>query len=207
MRNNRLIAQHKLESAKVYTDRWYWVTTLPKNISVMEVGVAAGDFSQHIVDHINPSRLVLLDSFEQDDIQLANANRLKRYSYGENFKFVENRFRAYGYVELVEGNTLNTLPKLAEDSNNKFDMIYLDAGHKYENISSDLFYASQMVKTNGTLAINDYMAWDENNDRYDVIYAVNEFLDKNQDWIVSGIALERSMYADIYLTKRAFGQD
>lgn len=207
MQNNRLIRQDQLELAKVYTDRWYWITTLPKGISVMEVGVAAGDFSQHIVDHVNPSRLVLLDSFEQDDIQLANANRLKRYSYGENFKFVENRFSSYGYVELVEGNTLNTLPKLAENSNNKFDMIYLDAGHKYENISSDLFYASQMVNTNGTLAINDYMAWDENNDRYDVIYAVNEFLDKNQDWIVCGIALERSMYADIYLTKRAFGQD
>ncbi len=207
MRNDRLISQDQLNDTKIFSDRWHWISTLPTGISFMEVGVAAGDYSEHILKTLKPSRLTLIDLFVQSDNTLARPDFKQRYYEGQNYEFVKNRFRENPNVEIIRGNSLGVLKQLATAEPKSFDVIYLDAGHKYDTLPIDITNSVAILKDNGILALNDYMAWDENGDRYDVIYAVNEFLDNNKDWYVYGIALERSMYADIYLKKRAFGQD
>jgi len=200
MKEIKLIDQKQLATAKVYTDRWHWATTLKTGMSILEVGVAAGDFSEHLIKNAKPSRLVLLDKFDQCDPALAAGDRPLRYKEGQNLEFVKNRFKDYNFVEFLVGDTLDVLPKLTKEKQ-IFDVIYIDASHRIPYIESDIKHASEMIDKNGFLAINDYIAWDQNGEKYDVIYSVNKFLDENTNWYVSGIALERNMYSDIYLRK------
>lgn len=191
------IPQKQLENAKLYRNRWYWITTLNKNISVMEVGVAAGDFSAKIIEHLNPYRLVLVDTFVQCDPILAANGRELRYLEGENEAFVRNRFKNNPEVEVVVGLSQEVLPKL----NEKFDMIYLDASHQYNNICTDIENSIPLLKEDGILALNDYTIYNPDGDDYGVIKACNQFLIANPNWEVVGFSLNEEMYCDIYLKK------
>jgi len=193
------INQKQLDGAKIYSNRWDWVLSLNKELDIMEVGVGAGDYSFHILKSISPKTLTLVDKYQQDDAILANPNRQIRFYKDQHYDFVKKRFEKYKNVKLIKGDSLIVLEDLI-NTNIKFDMIYIDAFHSYENVSKDINNASKLLKDNGIIAINDYIKYVQD-EKYGVILATNEFLDQNKDWHVVGFALEEDMMADIYLSK------
>lgn len=194
---NMSIPQKQLENAKLYTSRWHWIGTLKKNIKIIEVGVAAGDFSNEILKQLNPEKLVLIDTFDQCDPMLAAKDRPLRYLEGENEQFIKERFKDYSQVEIIRGVGSEVLPTI----NDKFDMIYLDSNHQYDNVCNEIMASIPLLNEDGIIAINDYTIYNPDGDDYGTIKAANGFLIANPDWEVIGFALNEEMYCDVYLRR------
>ena len=56
-------------------------------------------------------------------------------------------------VHLIKGNSNNFLKKI---DMTKIDYIFLDGGHAYETVKSDLFYAKPVLDNDGTILCDDY---------------------------------------------------
>jgi hypothetical protein len=193
--------QFQLRNAKLYNNRWDWVSQLPHKMNIMEVGVSAGDFAEHMYNTIKPQVLYLVDTWEQSDSIFQRGQDNLRFKEGENLAFVQNRF-PYNNVEILKGTSQEVLPHVIKDNNRqfKFDLIYLDAGHSYEEVMQDINNSVQLLSDRGVLVINDYVyIGDPKYPPYGVIKAVNEFLNKHENWEVSGLILEDHMMCDIIL--------
>src|SRR5262245_1250326 len=58
------IPQRALRGAKLYSDRYTLIEDLPKKMSIVEVGVALGDFSVELIRRMHPKYFGALDTFE-----------------------------------------------------------------------------------------------------------------------------------------------
>jgi hypothetical protein len=204
LENDTTISQEQLKNAKIYSNRWSWIESLKKNINILEIGVAAGDYSQHMVDKLNPNNLYLVDTFTLSDItHIARPGQESKYQEGQAFNFVVNRFANNKNVKVFQSNSHDFLPELVNKKEILFDMIYIDAHHKFESVYSDLMNSVQLLRDDGVIALNDYVDKDTTGEEYDVIKVVNRFLHLNKDWEVIGLALEERMYADLYIKKIA----
>jgi len=193
------ISSQQLKNTKVYSNRWDWVLTLPNNLSIIEIGTGSGDFAEHIITNIKPNKMILIDKFNESDPLLARPGFPPRFCPDTQYDFVKNRFINNSNVSIISGLSQNVLPDLINNKL-KFDLIYIDASHDYQDVLEDINNASRLLKDDGIMAINDYVYF-VNIERYGVIEATNQFLNENKDWQVIGFALEERMLSDIYLSK------
>jgi len=193
------ISQKQLDGAKIYSNRWEWVASLPHNLDIIEVGVGSGDYSWHMMQTIKPKTLTLIDLYNQSDPGLARPGMSKRFFQDGHYDFIADRFKEYDNVNIIKGNSNEVLFDLS-NTDQKFDVIYIDACHHYKESATDIMHASKLLRDGGILAINDYVKYVDL-EQYGVILATNEFLRQNPEWHVVGLALEESMMADIYLSK------
>jgi hypothetical protein len=195
------ISQDQLNNAKLYSNRWTWIKTIPEGLNILEVGVSAGDYSNRILER-NPNILVLLDTFLDGDITHDHVNS-PRFQKGENLEFIIKRFEGKNILPVV-GRSQSILPEMNKHFDEKFDIIYLDASSQYENLKLDIKNSLPLLKDSGILALNDYMLNDRHGNTYGVVPAVTEFLDENPSWEVIGFALDKEMFCDIHLRKSSF---
>jgi predicted O-methyltransferase YrrM len=164
---------------------------------VLEIGTLAGDFADFMIRLWAPSQIVLIDRFDAQDY----FDRDARFDPSTHMKFVQDRFSDVSGCELRRGDSADVLNRLIEEGR-KFDFIYIDAGHTYADVSVDLALASQLLSPGGTIGMNDYIMGDYYYDTvYGVVQAVNEFLLANRDYRITGYALNRNLFADIYLNQ------
>ena len=129
---------------------------LPKLSIGAEVGVAKGKFSKRILKIVKPSKLYLIDAWSVD--ALSN-KQLHNYLESQDdvdkwFANVTKTFSAHDNVVILRGtsqNILNTFP------DSFFDWVYLDAGHFYDDILSDLEISFKKVKSGGLILGDDYI--------------------------------------------------
>jgi len=80
-------------------------------------------------------------------------------------------------------------------------MIYIDAGHAYEEVKRDTEVAVTRIRPDGVLIFNDYIMTDPIHDTpYGIVQAVNELV-VSSDWKVIAFALNSHMYCDIALRR------
>jgi hypothetical protein len=198
------IKQSQLNNAKIYNNRWEWASKLPTKLNIMEVGVSAGDFAEHMYDSAQPAILYLVDTWEQSDSIFQRGENNLRFREGENLDFVTKRF-ANKNVKILSGKSQEVLPQIILEKDQRdfdFDLIYIDAGHSYEEVSQDIENAKELINDVGVIVVNDYVyIGDPNHGPYGVIAAVNNFLNNNIDWEISGIILEDRMMCDVILRK------
>jgi len=156
---------------------------LPKNSICAEIGVDKGEFSEEILNIVQPSKLHLIDPWVY-----VEDTRYERSLYGgnrgqdqeqmdERFQKVERRFSdaiSRGQVVL---HRMNSDVAAASFTDHYFDWIYIDGNHLYEFVKSDLETYSRKVKPQGYILGDDYnvKGWWE----YGVTRAVDEFVAKN----------------------------
>lgn len=113
----------------------------------LEVGLAFGGSaltilsSLHEINQEDDYSHTAIDPFQStvwkgsalSAIQLANLNK--------NFFFIEN----YSFL---------SLPKLVEE-NKKYDLIYIDGSHLFENVFVDFYYSALLLNENGILIFDD----------------------------------------------------
>lgn len=152
-------------------DRWSGTKKLIKDFNLqigVEVGVREGFFSDHLLTECN---IPILYGIEMKPLW-NRINPLKQ-RYPDRFIFEEGKS-----------------PEIASKfQNDFFDFIYIDAGHSYDNVKSDLEAWWPKLKTNGFYMGDDF--WNDKSDEdgiYGITIAVIEFVQKyNQDLYVSGI--------------------
>ena len=150
---------------------------LPKQAVGAEIGVFKGDFSQSILDVLQPQKLYLIDPWiVNDDPRVANS------WYGPNsgndmpsiMQDVVSRFQTQidaGIVEVMRGASEE---RLQEIGNQSLDFAYVDGDHSYEGVKKDLFICHDKVRAGGFLVLDDYgvPGWWEDG----ILKAAHEFL-------------------------------
>jgi O-methyltransferase len=153
---------------------------ITKNGIYAEIGIFKGDFSQVILDKLNPKKLVLIDLFSGEvGSGDQDGNNMSYVDLDEEFKKLLEKYKSDKRVEILKGDSsslLNSYP------NNYFDMIYIDGDHSYDGCKKDLDVAYKKCKINGYICGHDYeMNMDKASTSYvfGVNRAVNEFIQKN----------------------------
>lgn len=199
--NLMTITEDQLINARLYPGRNRWVDYLPENMSILEVGVASGDFSYRLLTEKRASKIFLVDTFNSDEPLPLKTQINRRYTRETHLSFIQNRFKPYQNVTIIAGTSQEELPKIKT----QFDLIYLDAAHDYDSVVQDIENSIPLLNKDGILAINDYIMWakTENGlEEYGVVKATNQFLATNKDWEVIGLALSHEMFFDIYLRRK-----
>ena len=85
-------------------------------------------------------------------------------------------------IHLIKGNSNQMLKKI---DMTKIDYVFLDGGHAYETVKSDLYYSKPALENNGTILCDDYNL----SQAPGVKQAIDEFVNDNN--LKSEIIFER----------------
>jgi Methyltransferase domain len=196
-----LAAEH-LIGAKLYATRNDLIADLPiaAGSAIAEIGVMRGDFSFCLMERLKPRKLVAFDLFDcHHTPQIYGVPSSEFFKGMTQLDYFRAQMEPFDDAVVIEqGLTKDTLPKYAGHA---LDMVYIDAGHTYEDVAFDARAASAMVNNAGILVFNDYIMFDHIlHAPYGVVPVVNEMV-VNQGWQVIGLALERQMFCDIAIRR------
>lgn len=171
-----------LDEAKLLTSRQALLATLPKGGRIVEAGVAAGGFSQDILDIARPEELHLIDVWQSERYNEDLMNGVKARFAAEI---------AAGQVVIHRGlstEVVHTLP------DGHFDFIYIDTAHTYDTTIAELRLFSRKLKPGGLLGGHDYVVGSmPTMMMYGVIAAVHQFCVED-GWKVKFLTVEQCMF-------------
>jgi Methyltransferase domain len=196
-----LRAEH-LRDARLYAERADLITglALPPGPTVGEVGVGLGNFSEFMLKTLHPKKFVAFDTFELHDLPVLWGQQTAELFGGMTHRaYYEQRLAVWRhFLAIEEGPSQDTLARYPEKS---FDLIYVDADHRYDAIQRDAALAGNLMKRNGVLIFNDYTMLDHlTGGVHGVVPVVNQLI-VNEGWRVIGFSLQQHMFCDIALRK------
>lgn len=183
-----------VSNCKVLVNRYEILQHLPKNAIGIEVGVLGGDWSQHLLEIVQPNELILADTYNANDYPHKN-----RFTKNNHEFYIKSKFEILGdKVKVMKGLSWDVLSVFPE---NYFDWMYIDASHDYKSVKKDLAECIRVLKPNGYLVMNDYIMYDHfAKEEYGVVQATNEFmLEHNFEMLF--LALHPEMFCDVVLRK------
>jgi len=141
--------------------------------SFLEVGVFHGVTARNVCEllsniHKDDFKYIGLDLFEKNDESKSEiipntnfSNPLKQFYFKYikrqdpyTIEAVEDLLRKFkNNVHLIKGNSNNVLKKI---DMSKIDYVFLDGGHDYETVKSDLECCTEVVDNGGTILCDDY---------------------------------------------------
>lgn len=173
---------------------------LSKGCRIAEIGVWRGDFSEFLIETFEPTEFHAFDLFDKSSETEMWGQPVSSYFDGMAPKeFYRQRFEGRGVqLELFEGLTSDTLP-MAPPS--YYDLVYIDAGHDYDNAKFDAAQAVRMAKPDAVIIFNDYTMTDPlYGTPYGVVQAANE-LAVASDWKFVALGLNSHMFCDVALRR------
>jgi hypothetical protein len=139
---------------KIIKDRETLLNLFPKNSIGAEVGIFKGDFSQIILDTINPSQFYMIDPWE-GNIFSGDKNGENMSSISGEEYYIRNILPKFGFLPNTKilrnySDVIKLFP------NDHLDWIYIDAEHHYEYVREDLYNCYDKVKKGGIISGHDY---------------------------------------------------
>lgn len=207
------ISQLQLNNAKIYASREEYIKSLSNNLKFMEVGVAWGYYSALVAKLKNPSKITLIDLYNNQlicwswrkfgECLCEGMKHTRDYTADTHEEYIKDKFKEYN-TEIIKGDSKEVLVKIKEKD---YDYIYLDTVNDRNSIRDALWNSSFLIKTNGIIGLNDYLIYDGiiDDKPYGTFQVVNEFLNSHKNWTVDAIALHTLGFYDIYIKKG--GQD
>jgi len=202
-RSTRILVPVEVDESRFSNATLHWkresaclsLTIKPK--SILEIGTLAGDFADFLIKAYLPDKTVLVDYFDAADYVFGE----QRFTPETHYSYVKNRFKNDPTIELLKGESSKMLSQLI-NRNQKFDFIYIDAGHTLEDVTRDLELSHQLLNPGGIIGLNDYIMTDYYYDTvYGVVQATNLFLLHHIEYSVEAFAFNQNLFADIYLKK------
>jgi hypothetical protein len=185
------------------------------NPSVIEIGVCKGVNLKNILSSMNSKSSVLIDQWipyspfkdapSGSDLYKAGS----KYFGGpvDNPETYENLFK-YCQAEfpnslILRKDSMSAAADLKE-KNIKFDFIYIDGGHLYEEVYADLIAYESILSENGILMLDDFINSEEGKmQNLGVVQAVLDFLKNNKNYQPSFITRSTDRaWCNIALTKK-----
>jgi hypothetical protein len=150
----RLRARHRLLQA------------MPRNSVCAEIGVWKGDFTQMILDVVQPSMLHLIDPWHFDETS-ENQWFGGRSEQAQTQSDMESIYRAvterYGKLPNVAIHRETSSSALARFGDESLDWVYIDGNHSYDFVHADLWGYLPKVRPGGFLTGDDYWWGPEEN--------------------------------------------
>ena len=171
------LPQHLLANARVCTNRYEVLKELPTGGTAVEVGVAYGDFSIHILNILKPDLFIAIDSFgitAGDEPWGRHTLQEMQLTHQEYYTQQFSEQILSGKMIVKNGFSWEMLAQLPDNS---IDYIYVDADHSYESVSKEISVLKSKVKPQAIVHFNDYTYFDQNALMpYGVPKAVHEFM-------------------------------
>ena len=144
----------------------------PKNF--LEIGVFHGVTSRNVCDllkliHGNNFKFTGIDIFSTEKnltkdefvpkTKFSNPLKTIYYKYLARLdpyspEAVNKLLKKYkNNINIIKDNSNSVLPKIISKN---FDYVFLDGGHKYETVLTDLKFLTEVVKKNGVILCDDY---------------------------------------------------
>lgn len=121
-----------------------------------EIGVFEGEFSAHNLNEWMGrfSRYWMIDTWAHRPDGTTDKNDVDAdYWQGVKEKAIQNTEFANGYRSIVQGDSVSVAREFA---NEKFDWIFIDAGHDYRNCINDLRAWWTKLRPGGLFSGDDY---------------------------------------------------
>ena len=142
-------------------ERAFLLEMLPKNSVGAEIGVWKGDFSDKILEVVNPKELHLIDPWKHEPLALykyALYGGLAKRGQDEmdrHYAAVCARFDAQarrGQVKIHRGYSAEVLGQFPDDF---LDWVYIDGNHLYEYVKRDIDLSFRKTKVGGWVTGDD----------------------------------------------------
>ena len=202
--NEGLVLEYRsfqVEKAKILRTRYDITNHIEKEdgINFLEIGTGSGDFADHIASSIKVNNLTIADTFEGYDDYLKRHGPLPE----DQESFVFDRLKDKVNLRLIRGNSRKTLGELYQsDPYTKYDFIYIDADHAFDNVMNDIFWSTMLLAPDGIIGIDDYCFKPPGSpeiDHYDVQQAVSAFLNENHLWRVKYFSFNGNGFQNIFI--------
>ena len=163
------------------SSRDFLLQILPKFSIGIEIGVNEGNFSERILEIVQPKKLYLVDpwKFEAGESYTAGEIIKDQKTLDVRFQNVSKKFTneiKNGQIVIKRNISEEILFKFDD---NYFDWIYIDGNHFYEFVKKDLELCYPKLKDDGFITGDDY-ADDDEWSKNGVKNAVDEFINSNK---------------------------
>lgn len=159
------------------------------NLVGVEVGVKLGDNAKVLLNELDIKKLILVDQWKAYDINTLTDEQIKMKYYDQRVldgwkQVVEKRFKDDKRVQIVHASSVNAAMKMFDSV---FHFVYIDAGHRYDDILQDCNAWYRCIKNGWFLAGHDYQ---HSEFAVDIQKAVKEFAksvgksvyNRGEDW-------------------------
>ncbi len=172
------LREDHVRNCRIVLDRRELLRQLGHKAIVAELGVDRGEFSDQLLELVNPRVLHLVDTWNSP-----------RYHSGL-LRTVEERFaRQIATGQVVIHHALST-DACARFEDGALDFVYIDTDHTYRGTHQELRAYAPKIRSGGIIAGHDYCVGDwAGAYRYGVIEAVHEFC-VEQGWELIFITAE-----------------
>lgn len=200
-----VLKQIHVEDARLFADRIEMLKSFSsrKGLTVAEIGVAYGDFSESILDILEPKSFHAYDIFQFHKVPVIWGERTENTLKGLTHRsYYEARFEKEidaGQVLVFEGDSATEMEKREDGT---YDIIYIDGDHHYDSVYRDAIVSMMKLKPGGTLIFNDYIYFDHiAGYHYGIIQVVND-LCVNHGWKITHFAFHQQMFCDVAIQRR-----
>jgi hypothetical protein len=195
-----------LEDAKLFSDRYELMRFIfgiqrengIKNPNIVEIGVALGDFSRFLIEEAQPNTFAAVDLFDLHQTETIWGMSTKDlFKGGSQIDFYKSKIASFYEGDLVieQGFSAEATLRLQD---NFYDIVYIDAGHDYENVKKDALAGLQKIRRGGFMIFNDYTMMDHlYGTPYGVVPAANELIHDTGRMKVVGMGLNSQMFCDL----------
>ena len=138
---------------QVYEETMYLIRASSKAKNILEIGFNGGHSAETMLKSSDSSYIVSVD---------IGFHHYVKFGYYFLKKKYKNR------IKLLVGNSKEVLPQLI-GNNKKFDLIFIDGGHDYDVVRSDLSNAIKMSDSNTLIVVDDvyYPTTEETKEYFD----------------------------------------
>lgn len=200
------LAAGSVINARLFSDRYEQIRHIREMMAsanndspnVAEVGVALGDFSKFLIDTLAPETFAAIDIFDTHEQPFIWDIPTDAIFQGKtHFDYYKEKLENYYSGQLiVEKGLSSEAGQRLKDS--FYDLIYIDAGHEYDDVLIDTEIALAKIRPGGFIIFNDYTVYDHlSATAYGVVPAVNQMLAKRGDVQVVGFSLDAQMFCDL----------
>ncbi len=153
---------------------------------ICELGVYKGEFLDFLVDNIDYGSIEGVDLFEGIiDSGDVDGNNVEYADLEKQLILLNDKYKDNNLVTINKSYTDKFLSNQSDDT---FDIIYIDADHSYTGAKRDIELSYKKIKSGGYIMGHDYeMNMDKAKQYYNfgVTQAVNEFCDEYNQTIIS----------------------
>jgi predicted O-methyltransferase YrrM len=120
----------------------------------IEIGVFVGGHAQSMLDNTDLKLLIGIDPYKYYNKGGAPGKMDNQKDYDTLYYYIMNRLGNTRYIHfrMTSDDAVSSL----ENGWNKFDFVFIDGLHTYDQVKKDLFNYDKLIRKGGVVACHDY---------------------------------------------------
>ncbi|HKA73479.1 MAG TPA: class I SAM-dependent methyltransferase [Xanthobacteraceae bacterium] len=148
-----------------FTSDWVWknysiwrrvlAPARDRPVRIVEIGSFEGRSAVFFLKYLPQSTMVCIDTFAGTAEENYVYRNMEQQMSAAEARFDRNVAPFAGRVEKIRSRSIPALERLAAQ-NRRFDLAYIDGGHRYDDVMSDSVAVWTMLEPGGTVIWDDY---------------------------------------------------